>query len=965
MRKRLLPCCGLAILLAASCKSSSEDTNAKNADTGPFGDGVAVNELVHLDNLSGPVDVVRDEHGTVHIFATNLADAVRVEAYQMGRDRTAQLELFRRVAEGRTAELLGDVSPDLIDNDITARTIGLKRAAELIYATYPEGSEPKAVLDAFADGVSQFNARLQSGDEILPRQAVGLSKSAFEPWTAVDVLAVARLETQELSYSADEDIAMQALMDATRAAFDAKSLDPLAQKRTAFLVDFSRFAPLDPTTPMTGFPNDGALSQRIVPPREPPRMQPSVHLAAGLAASTRGWAAATKRIQAVLGKKPFRGSNNWAIAPSLSASGHAMLASDPHLALQAPSVLYGVHLEVSDPDASKQVHASGMAFPGIPGLVLGFNANVAWGATTADYDVSDVYQETLTSDGSAVVFKGAHVPLEKVHETIRVAGGDPVEYDVLVVPHHGPIVPTIVDHKVVAPDPAKGALSIKWLGMQATDELGAFTGFMRASTIDDARAALRHMGVGAQNFVFADTKGSVFWSTQSMIPKRDKRAFTWDPKTFTGTIPCSVLPGDGSAEWTGQYLEEAYVPHLANPPRGYIATANGDQIGDLLDNDPTNDTAPSGEPVYLSCWHDAGYRVGRITKRLTDATSAGQKLSLDDFASIQADVRSNVGAALTPGLLSALASAEEERNTPGKYADLSSVVASDRYKAAQIPALIDMLTRWDKEAGYDARAGVSLDDGSNSADAVEANASKATLVFNAWVVRMIELTYGDELAKIGIFDPGVEMRRALVYLLTADPKTLATYDAASGDSAIFDDMSTTAIESRRERMVTSLLDALDYLDKKLGADRDAWRWGKVHTLRMEALISLWGSMSIPPAGDTVFPNGFPRHGDGYNVDVGSYYDRPASLDAVDFTYSEGPVQRFVIDVSPDGPAARNVTPGGAVWDPASPHFRDEADLYRKNLNHPVPYARADIIAAAESHVVFTPAAIGGASRDVP
>ena len=219
MRTRLLSCCAIAVGLALSCKSSSSSAPAPDvAATGPFGDGVAVTQYVHLDNLQGPVDVVRDEHGTVHIFATNLPDAVRVEAYQMGRDRTAQLELFRRVAEGRTAELLGDVSPDLVDNDITMRTIGLTRAAKLIYAQYAEGSESKAVLDAFADGVSQFNARLQTGDEVLPRQAVGIARSAFEPWTPVDVLAVARLQTQNLAYSADLDIALQDLADASRTA---------------------------------------------------------------------------------------------------------------------------------------------------------------------------------------------------------------------------------------------------------------------------------------------------------------------------------------------------------------------------------------------------------------------------------------------------------------------------------------------------------------------------------------------------------------------------------------------------------------------------------------------------------------------------------------------------------------------------------------------------------------------------
>jgi penicillin amidase len=952
--------CLLALAAASSCKSSTSPSEAAN---GPFGSDVPVTDYVHLDHLAGPVDVVRDTDGMVHIYATSLADAVRVEGYQMARDRIVQLELYRRVSEGRTAELLGDVSPDLIDQDITMRTIGLFRAAKLMYAQYPDGSEAKAVLDAFADGISQWSARLQAGQEDLPHAVVGLSKSAFEPWTGADVLAIARLQTQNLAYSADEEVAGQVLADAARAAFPAASSDPLLAKRSGFLVDFFRFAPLDPTTPLDGFPNDVDHAMRLTEARRdvipaPRDLPPSVRLPSGLAASTRGWSKATKGVLALLGSPPIRGSNNWIVSPSLSATGHALLANDPHLSLSAPSVFYMVQIDVTSGDEAADVHAAGMAFPGIPGIVLGFNQNLAWGATTADYDVTDVYHETLTSDGSAVVFKGQNVPIEKIHETIGIAGKASLEYDVLNVPHHGPIIPNIVDHAIAPPDPKAGALSVKWTGYQATDELGAFTGYLRAKDVEGARASIRKMGVGAQNFVFADTTGNIFYSTQSQIPKRDKNAFTWDAKKFEGNLPCLVLPGDGSAEWTGQYLEEAYVPHVKNPPQGFLATANGDQIGDTLDNDPSNDKLPTGEPMYLACWHDAGYRVGRIVERLK---TVGHPLTIDDLSQIQADSRSNMGALLAPQLLLALSAAEEETAAPGKHPDLTAVVSSARYKAAPIAEVVDVLKRWQSESDYDAPAGVSLDDGSLSADPKEALASKATLLYNTWYVRMIELVLDDELAKVGIFDTGIELRRALGWLMTADPKSLATYDDAAKDSAIFDDLTTKdVVESRSERAVTALLDAIDFLTTKLGADRDGWRWGKLHTLRFASLVPLWGSLSIPPVGDAVFPNGFPRHGDGYNVDVGEYYDRPKTLSAVDFSYGVGPVQRLVIELDPSGPIARNVLPGGEVWDTTSKHFRDGAEEWRRNKNHPVPFAKADVAKSAEDHTVYTP----GAARDV-
>src|SRR5262249_44709343 len=156
------------------------------------------------------------------------------------------------------------------------------------------------------------------------------------------------------------------------------------------------------------------------------------------------------KVRKIFGDKMFTGSNNWVVGPGLTANGHALVASDPHLSLSAPSVFWMVHVNIRDPNAP--IEFEGLSFPRIPGILLGFNHDVAWGATTADYDVTDVYTETLTADGTGVVFKGQNVPFQKVTETIAIAGrSNPYTYEVPVVPHHGPIVPTIVNHEVVPP----------------------------------------------------------------------------------------------------------------------------------------------------------------------------------------------------------------------------------------------------------------------------------------------------------------------------------------------------------------------------------------------------------------------------------------------------------------------------------------------------------------------------------
>jgi penicillin amidase len=779
----------------------------------------------------------------------------------------------------------------------------------------------------------------------------GVPSEAFAPWTAADVLAVGRLQAFNLGYQADEEIAQSDFALAAR----MKMTGP----RAGFLVDAVRFAPIESVTPLAGFPNDvqGTMSKRdehaataTANANAKPKPVADAKERHDALVAARAFAHAVESARKVLGDKAlgFTGSNNWVIAPSRSATGHAMLASDPHLSLSAPSVFWMVHVSVDSPKVEEQVDFAGLSFPGLPGIILGFNANVAWGATTADYDVTDVYDETLAEGGSGVVFRGATVPFQRVRETIAIRGGAPLEYDVLVVPHHGPIVPTITAQHTVAPPSGTKALSVKWTGHQPTKDLAAVFGLLRAKNVDDARVALKDFAVGAQNWVVADTSGNIFYTSQSLIPKRDKAAFKWDPATGVGNIPCLVLPGDVSSEWTGAYLEDAFIPHVKNPAKGYVATANTEQVGTTLDNDPTNDKLPNGEPMYMACWHDPGFRLARITQRIE---GAGHPLTLDDLASIQGDARSAMGSKLAPQILTALEHADLELKTPGSNKGLEAVVASERYKSAPIAELKDLLQRWAAEADYDAASGLGADDNSPSTDAKEAMASRATTVFNAWLVAMYHATFDDELATIG--SPfAFDARRMLLDVMSADAKTLKTFDAASSDSILFDDSRTTPIETRDERIVTSLLDAIDFLRARLGADTQQWRWGRLHTIRFKSLVSIWKTFSIPPDPDATFPLGFPRHGDGYNVDVAGYALPPKLDDKADFTYAHGPTQRLVIDMDPKGPVARNALPGGNVWNPQDPHFRDEAERWRRNQNRPVPFAAADVIAAAESRVIF-------------
>lgn len=952
----------LSLCIAASLSCGDDDAPVSSTSEGTptrYAD-VPSSKTVEISGLKAPVDVVRDKNGMVHIAAHDIEDAMRVQGYQVARDRTIQLEFIRRSATGRLAELSGDNSKGLIDQDITMRTVGLARVAtQMVDLLTPE---EKRELEAFADGVSQFNARALVGEEELAGGMIGLSQTAFQPWTVADVIAVARFQAMNLAYSADDEINQTDFVTAAREKLVASSQDPALAKRAGLLVDLVRFAPSELVKPLDGFPNDTSLTMSFpkAPATPTKATAPTSHATQPRAraplAAAKTFVDSLRGVRSIMGdrREGFVGSNNWIVAPSKSATGHAMLASDPHLSLQAPSVFWMVQVSVgSDGDATpeaERVDFAGLAFPGLPGIILGFNKNVAWGATTADYDVTDVYEETISPDGSGVMYKGQVVPFQKVHETIKIANTPPVEYDVLIVPHHGPIIPTITaDHTVQPPAPGSKALSVKWTGHSPTKDISAPLGLVKAKNVDDARIALRNFAIGAENWVVADTSGNIFYTTQANIPKRDKSAFTWDPATFTGNIPCFVLPGDGTAEWTGAMLEEAFVPHQKNPPKGWLATANTEQVGTTFDNDPTNDKLPNGEPMYMGAWHSNGHRLARIQKRIEEIP----KLTPDDMSSIQGDARSAMGSKLAPAIVTAIDHALEEVATPGSHKDLSALVAQSNFKSANFAEIKDLLARWGSESDYLAASGMNPDDNSPSTDAKESMASRATMVFNAWHVRMFHLVLDDELKALGFTYWPFGDTRPLLDLMLPPPSSLKTFDATMNDSILFDDLTTTnVVETRDERTLTALLDAIDFLKTRLGQDSSQWQWGRLHTIRFVALVSLWKTLSIPADPDPVFPLGFPRHGDGDNVDVAGY-GMPAALDATtSFSYSHGPTQRFVIDMDPAGVVARNALPGGNVWDSRDPHFRDEAELWRKNQTHPVAFRASDVIAAAEGRTVY-------------
>ena len=188
-----------------------------------------------------------------------------------------------------------------------------------------------------------------------------------------------------------------------------------------------------------------------------------------------------------------------------------MLTNDPHLGLSNPSIWYLAHLDART-NGTGSIHSAGMSFAGLPWIVIGQNEDLAWGATNSYFDQSDVYIETLSEDGSGVMFNGEVVPFIRKTFTYELAGADPVEQESLYVPHHGTVLS--IDEE------ARTAIKHRWTGTELTTDVNFLTEIAAASTITEARDAIANVTSIGQNWVVATRDGDIGWFPYNSVPIR-------------------------------------------------------------------------------------------------------------------------------------------------------------------------------------------------------------------------------------------------------------------------------------------------------------------------------------------------------------------------------------------------------------------------------------------------------------
>jgi penicillin amidase len=520
-------------------------------------------------------------HGIPTVRAANAHDAYFGLGVVHAQDRLWQMETQRRIGAGRMAEAFG--APALAA-DKFLRALGVRRAAERQWRQLPAAS--RAVLEAYSAGV---NAVLREQLRARPPEFVILGIEP-EPWDPIDSLAWTLMMAWDLGGNWGTELLRMRLALRMPVADINTLLPPYPGEQPPATADYA------------------ALFRQIGVAHEK--------------ATVTAWSqlpdlAPPSGVEGV-------GSNNWVLAGSRTQGGKPLLANDPHLKLSAPALWYFARIEVAG------VKTAGATLPGLPVVVLGQNAHIAWGFTNTGPDVQDLYLEQIKPDDPGQYrTPDGWARFESVAEVIKVRGQPDVPFTHRRT-RHGPVISDAGSTADLLGDTAKPrhALAMRWTALDAdADAVGTALAMQSATSVQGFIAATRDFVAPMQNMVVADRDGHIGVVSPGRIPLR--RA----DNDLKGLVPA---PGwDARYDWAG-WLPAGETPRETDPARGWIATAN-------------QRITPLGYPHFISSDWALPYRQQRIEQML----KARDKHTLDDLAAMQADVKSLAAPTLLPWLAQA------------------------------------------------------------------------------------------------------------------------------------------------------------------------------------------------------------------------------------------------------------------------------------------------------------------------
>lgn len=632
-----------------ACNRGDDDGSGDGEGDTTTGDGDGDGDTVPYDEFPGltaPVEIHIDDRGIPHIYGQTDDDVAFASGYQMASDRLFQMDLMRRRALGRQAEVLGE---SVVDQDIVSRTFNLRHwGAMNMDRLHEEAPDVYNMLLAWLAGVNQRIAEVSAGDAPLP---YGFAELGYMPeqWELEDEYAIAKLLYLGNSNSLERDLLATILYRNLPETWDGFQL-------------------AQPMFPVAIMPDDE------IPAGLEPNSRPSyMHMAPDPVPmdpwSPQTVGEAVTKLRHAFGHVGAVGSNNWIVDGRHTADGRPIIANDPHQPLQSPSMMYAQHINSADAGGSFDV--AGFSFAGTAGVQLGHNAKLHWGATTNFADVMDLWEVRTESNG---VYVGDQlVEWEAREEVIEVAGGEPVTLTVYDVPDYGVVVP---DQLIPLPVAGPGrVLLANWTGFGATNEEQCFMRMSQAQNIDEWEAGVDYMEVAGFNFVAATAEG-ISYRVNIKVPDRD---------LSTGALPFLVIDGDNADSFWTSYLPPEQLPRSHATERGWLATANNDPWGFTFDGDVTND------PFYYGYFYAPGNRAKRLHDELERLTNEGD-ITREDMQALQTDTYSMMSDELLPVIADAVGQI-------GSNPELAEFAGN-----ADILALADQLAGWDQRMERDSPA---------------------------------------------------------------------------------------------------------------------------------------------------------------------------------------------------------------------------------------------------------------------
>lgn len=547
---------------------------------------------INLENLRESVEVIYDENLIPHIFAQNEEDLFRAQGYVTAQHRLWQMEFQTMAAAGRLSEIVGARALEL---DRMTRRKGLTYGADLgMKFIQEQDTATFRLLEAYADGVNQYISQMT--DARMPLEYKILNYRP-EPWTAYKSILLLKYMTdmlvgdQDLQYTNLRELIGEELINRLYPEYP-DSNDPVIESEKKW-----DFEPLEVKIPEGMVYPDSSIFLKTMPNPEP-----------GI------------------------GSNNWAVSGTKTKSGDPILANDPHLGLNLPSLWFAMQL--TTPSQSSK----GATLPGALGIISGFNENIAWGVTNATRDVRDWYAIQFKNEKrSDYRYNNEWTPSTLRIEEIKIKGEDSY-LDSVVYTHYGPVV----YDKTFGSERQDVNFALKWTLHLESNEQKTFLLLNKAVDHSDYQNALDHYTAPAQNFVFASRSGDIAMKVQGKFPLKWK-----------GQGKFLMDGNDPRFEWQG-FIPNEQNPSTLNPVRGFVSSANQNSV------DPSY-------PYYVFDNGFEQFRNRRINARLTELSD----ITVDDMKALQFDNFYLHASEALPVMLNLLEKENQRKENPvaDKYLD--------------------------------------------------------------------------------------------------------------------------------------------------------------------------------------------------------------------------------------------------------------------------------------------------------